>query len=160
MVETTIRKGTRRDAAGFMGLLLGLAKFEHLEPPSAGGRKRLIEDIFARKRLKLLVALEGAKYVGYALYFYTYSSFLARPTLYLEDLFVLGESRRKGVGFALFRRCVDEAMKNGCGRMEWAVLTWNQRAMKFYEKLGARRLDDWYVYRMGSDDLRQVPRSL
>ena len=103
------------------------------------------------------MAAEGEKLVGYALYFYTYSSFLARPSLYLEDLFVLERYRRRGAGFALFRRCVEEAIKRRCGRMEWAVLTWNEKALEFYEKLGAKRLDDWYVYRLDEKSFSRVP---
>jgi len=98
--------------------------------------------------------------VGYALYFYTYSSFVAKPSLYLEDLFVLEEYRKGGVGFALFRRCVREAISKGCGRMEWAVLAWNEKAIKFYEKLGAKRLSDWYVYRLDERALQRTPKSV
>jgi GNAT superfamily N-acetyltransferase len=139
-----LRKGRREDTEQFLGLVLSLARFEHLEPPSAEGKKRLADDLFNKKRIRLFVAAEGKKLVGYALYYYSYSSFTAKPTLYLEDLYVLEEYRKKGVGFALFRRCVDEATVKGCGRMEWSVLTWNEKALKFYEKLGARRMTDWY----------------
>ena len=158
MNQTTVRRGRRADSAGFLKLLLALAEFEHLEPPSADGQRRIVADIFEKKRLNLFVASERGKLVGYALYFYTYSSFLARPTLYLEDLFVLEEHRKKGLGFALFLRCVDEAVKQDCGRMEWAVLGWNKKAIGFYEKLGARRLDEWHFYRLTHDELRQVSR--
>lgn len=137
-----------------------MAKFEHLEPPSEAGRRRLIDDLFKTKRIRLFVATEGEKLVGYALYFHTYSSFVAKPSLYLEDLFVLDKYRKRGVGFALFRRCVDEAISKGCGRMEWAVLTWNEKALRFYERLGARRLSDWYVYRLDEQGLNKVPRTV
>lgn len=104
----------------------------------------------------LFLALQGGKPVGYALYFYTYSSFLAKPTLYLEDIFVLEGFRRRGVGRALFLKCAGEASANDCGRMEWSVLTWNAKAMRFYDALGAKRLSNWCVYRLdsgGLDDL-------
>ena len=120
---------------------------------------RLIEDIFGKKKVNLLVAADGRRLVGYALYFYTYSSFVAKPTLYLEDLYVLDEYRKHGIGFSLFRKCVEIALEAGCGRMEWAVLTWNTKALKFYEKLGARRMSDWYVYRLDERALGRVPRS-
>jgi len=112
-------------------LLLALAEFERPEPPSADGQRRIAADIFEKKRLKLFVASDRGKLVGYALYFYTYSSFLARPTLYLEDLFVLEEHRKKSLGFALFLRCIDEAVRQDCGRMGWAVLGWNKKAIGF-----------------------------
>jgi GNAT superfamily N-acetyltransferase len=153
-----IRRGRRADAGQFIGLVLALAKFERLNPPSARGRRRLIDDIFRAKRINLLVASDGARVVGYALYFYTYSSFVAKPSLYLEDIFVLEEYRKRGIGFRLFRRCVDIALAKGCGRMEWAVLTWNEKALAFYEKLGARRMSDWYVYRLDRLALGRVPK--
>ncbi len=156
--QATVRRGRPADSAGFLKLLMALAEFEHLDPPSADGQRRVVADIFEKKRLNLFVASEQGKLVGYALYFYAYSSFLARPTLYLEDLFVLEEHRKKGLGFALLLRCIDEAVRQGCGRMEWAVLGWNKKAINFYERLDARRLDEWYFYRLTRDELRRVSR--
>jgi GNAT superfamily N-acetyltransferase len=156
MGRIVIRKGRKADAKDFMGLVLALAKFEHLDPPSDAGRRRLVEDVFEKRRINLFVAAEGRRLLGYALYFYTYSSFLAKPSLYLEDLFVVEEHRKRGVGFGLFKRCVDEAVAKGCGRMEWAVLTWNDKALRFYEKLGARRLSEWYVYRLDENNLGKI----
>lgn len=141
-----------------MKLLLALARFEHLDPPSADGQRRIISDIFEKKILNLFVATDRGELVGYALYFYSYSSFLAKPTLYLEDLFVLEEHRKKGLGLALFLRCVDEAINHECGRMEWAVLSWNEKAIAFYEKLGASRLDEWRFFRLTQDGLKRVSR--
>ena len=155
-----VRKGRRSDAEQFVSLVFALAEFEHLEPPSKEGGMRLVDDIFRRKRVNLLVASDSRRLVGYVLYFYAYSSFVAKPTLYVEDLFVLKEYRERGVGFSLFRKCVDIAVAEGCGRMEWAVLTWNDRALRFYERLGARRMSDWYVYRLDEKALGRVPRRL
>lgn len=155
-MKPTITKASRRDSDAFLDLLVGLANFERLEPPDADAKRRITRDIFVKKRAHLLVAKFGRRCVGYALYFYTYSSFLARPTLYLEDIFVSEQFRAKGVGRALFLACVDEAVKEHCGRMEWAVLTWNKNAIKFYEKLGSERLDSWYVYRLNSGSLRRL----
>lgn len=148
MATVGIRRGRREDSAAFLGLVEALAKYEHLDPPSETGRRRLLEDIFKRKRINLLVATDGRGPLGYALYFYSYSSFLAKPTLYIEDIFVHEKHRGSGIGLALFRRCAREAVRQKCGRMEWAVLTWNKGAIDFYEKLGARRLQDWHVYRL------------
>jgi len=117
------------------------------------------QDIFGKKkRLNLFLAFEGAtnrKPVGYALYYFTYSSFLARPTLFLEDLFVDQRFRGKGGGRKLFLACVKEAKAKNCGRMEWAVLTWNKNAIDFYERAGARRLSEWYYYRMDSETIEK-----
>ncbi len=137
----TIRKATRSDSKSFLKLVSTFAEFEDKEPPDKSARVRIIEDIFEKKLAHLLVATSGRKLIGYALYFYTYSSFIARPTLYLEDLFVLEDTRRKGLGKALFTKCVEEAIHHGCYKMEWAVLPWNRNAIDFYEKLGARKLD-------------------
>lgn len=158
MPGVVVRRARRTDSEGFIGLVLALAKFEKLDPPSPEGRMRLVDDVFRKKRINLLVAAEGKKLVGYALYFYSYSSFVARPTLYLEDLFVLDEYRKRGVGSALFRRCVEVAVTMKCGRMEWSVLTWNQKAIEFYERLGARRLSDWHVYRLDEAGFAEAPR--
>ena len=160
MEAITIRRGRRSDSEQLLGLVIALAKFEQLEPPSEQGKKRLLADLFQRRRVRLFVAAEGKRLVGYALYLYSYSSFVAKPTLYLEDLFVLEDYRKKSVGFALFRKCVDEAISKGCGRMEWTVLTWNEKALKFYEKLGARKLSDWYSYRLDERALADVPKRL
>jgi len=160
MRSIQIRAGRKADSEQFIGLVLELAKFERLEPPSESGRRRLADDIFKNKRVNLFVAMDGKKMVGYALYFYSYSSFVAKPTLYLEDLFILEQYRRRGVGFALFRACVEEATSKRCGRMEWTVLTWNEKALRFYEKLGARRLSEWYSYRLDESSLKKVPKRI
>ncbi len=153
----TIRKAVKGDSAGFLKLLVALANFEHLEPPSPSATKRLLRDIFSKKILHLMVAADPrGKVLGYALYFFTYSSFLARATLYLEDLYVDEGQRKRGLGNALFIACVKEAKRNECGRMEWAVLTWNQNAISFYEKLGGRRMDEWYSYRLDSEALKAL----
>ena len=156
MASLVVRRARKSDGQGFLGLLTALANFEKLEPPDEETKRRILQDIFSRRRLGLFVALTAAEVVGYALYFYSYSSFLGRPTLYLEDIFVSDEYRGKGIGASLFRRCAKEALSEGCGRMEWSVLTWNHNAIGFYENVGARRLDEWYVYRLDRSQLRGV----
>ena len=155
----SIRRGTARDAKGFLHLLVSLAEFEKLEPPAPGAQKRIVDDIFVKRRVKLFLACRRRVPIGYALYFYTYSSFLAKPTLYLEDIFVLEEFRRSGVGRTLFLRCVREATSHGCGRMEWSVLNWNSKAIKFYSDLGARRLEEWSVFRLDSSSLKKLAKT-
>jgi GNAT superfamily N-acetyltransferase len=154
--SVVVRKGTRKDSKVFLDMVDSFAAYESLTPPDARARGRIVRDVFAKRLASLFIALYNGKPAGYAIYFYTYSTFLGRPTLYLEDIFVLEAYRRKGVGRALFVRCVREAVKNGCGRMEWAVLTWNRRAMDFYESLGGSRLDDWCIYRLTSDRLLEL----
>jgi GNAT superfamily N-acetyltransferase len=159
MEDFAIRRAKRSDARAFLVLLAALAGFERLEPPDEAAKRRIIKEIFVRRRLGLFVAEVGRELVGYALYFYSYSSFLGRATLYLEDIFVTEKHRRKGIGGTLFRRCAREALAKKCGRMEWAVLTWNRKAIDFYEKIGAERLDDWYVYRLSSDKIADAART-
>lgn len=142
-----IRRAVKSDARSFLKMIVDFASFERLEPPDTAARARLVEDIFDRKLANLLVASSRRRLIGYALYYFTYSSFLARPTLFLEDLFVDEDSRKLGVGNALFEGCREEAARKGCGRMEWAVLTWNKNAIDFYERKGAERLD-WFLYRL------------
>lgn len=148
MDAAVVRRGRRSDSKELIELVVALARFERLNPPSATARRRLLDDIFRKKRVHLFVASQGRRLVGYALYFYSYSSFLAKPTLYLEDLFVSTERRGSGVGTALLRRCAEEALRKACGRMEWAVLTWNEEALRFYEGIGAARMAGWYLYRL------------
>jgi GNAT superfamily N-acetyltransferase len=129
-----------------------LAEFESLTPPDAEAMERLARDATTdRKLFDASIALVGDRAVGYVIYYFTYSTFLARPTLFLEDIFVTEEYRKKGVGRDLFRYCVNEARTRRCGRMEWAVLTWNKDAIDFYEKLGGKRID-WYLYRLGEKE--------
>jgi GNAT superfamily N-acetyltransferase len=156
VADYVIRRAGKKNSAGIVDLLTALANYEHLDPPDAAAKKRILRDIFSKKKLlQLFVAADkpSKKLVGYALFYYTYSSFLARPTLYLEDIFVLEEFRHLGIGKDLFVRCVSEAKRRGCGRMEWAVLTWNEKAIGFYEKLGANRLNEWYYYRLTQDKM-------
>jgi GNAT superfamily N-acetyltransferase len=143
-----VRKARANDSDAFLSLVRALAKFEKLDPPSYSARQRLLKDTFSTKKLKLLLAFSDKTPVAYALYFFTYSSFLARPTLYLEDLFVLEDFRRMQIGKSLFLYLAKEARRLHCGRMEWAVLTWNKNAIGFYERLDAKRLDQWLHYRL------------
>src|ERR1700733_8434503 len=105
MTSYSIRRATRKDASQFLNLLVALADYEHLDPPDLSARKRIIEDIFSKRWLKIFIAVDQKykKLVGYALYFFTYSSFLAKRTLYLEDIFVLEEHRKIGIGWILFQ---------------------------------------------------------
>ncbi|MEI6537593.1 MAG: GNAT family N-acetyltransferase [Verrucomicrobiaceae bacterium] len=153
----TIRPAERADASGFVRLVKELAIFEKLEPPDEAAQARLIEDVFGEiPRIEVWLAVEGTHQepVGYMILLETYSSFLALPTLYLEDVFVLPERRRHGIGGALLRKAVELARERGCGRVEWAALDWNTNARAIYEqKLGVRRMREWVLYRMGQGEM-------
>ena len=161
MSSITLRRAGRADAEAVIGLILALAKFENLPPPDADAQARLVTHGFGdTPHFEVLLAeVEGAPGpVGYALLFPTYSTFLAQPTLYLEDLFVLPDFRRRGIGKALLREGVRLAFERGCGRMEWTCLDWNTSAQEVYDRLGAHRLSEWYVYRMTRDVMARMLR--
>ncbi|HLY09351.1 MAG TPA: GNAT family N-acetyltransferase [Planctomycetota bacterium] len=141
-----IRPYERRDAKALVGLVRALARYEKLRPLPPAAARRLVGD--AGRRFRVLMAEVDGKPVGYAIYFFTYSTFLARPTLYLEDVFVHPDFRRLGLGGRFFSELRREARRERCGRMEWVVLDWNTPARRFYRKLGAKPLDDWITYRL------------
>ena len=153
----SVRKAVRSDADVILALVDGLAAYEKLTPPDAAAKTRLITDIFAeRPRMDVYLGEYGGRAVGYAFVFETYSSFLALPTLFLEDLFVLPQFRSKRVGYTLFTAMVAEAHRRGCGRMEWAVLDWNKLAIDFYKRLGATHMKDWQLYRLLRPDMERI----
>lgn len=151
----------RRARAGEAGILLelirGLAEYEKLAPPDEAAEQRLVRDIFGgRPRLDAFLVFADGRAAGYALVLETYSSFLALPTLYLEDIFVLPEFRGRGAGKALFRAMVREARDRGCGRMEWVVLDWNTSAQEFYRRYGAEELGNWITMRLTRDQIETL----
>ena len=159
MSTLTLRRAERADASAVIGLIIALAEFENLPPPDPEAQARLVEHGFGDSpQFEVLLAeVEGAPSpVGYALLLQTYSTFLAQPTLHLEDVFVLPEYRKRGIGKALLRRCVQAAFERGCGRLEWTCLDWNTNAQALYERMGARRMKEWYLYRMTRDAMARM----
>jgi GNAT superfamily N-acetyltransferase len=134
----------------FVRLIQALADYEHLDRPDAAAVERLRADAFgSRPRFEAALAdAEPGHAVGYAIWFETYSSFLAKPTMYLEDLFVLDQARRSGAGGMLFEHVRSLGARRGCGRMEWQVLDWNRLARDFYDGRDARWLKEWLLYRI------------
>ena len=154
-----LRPLTREHAAAFCELVVALAEFEKLPPPDAAAQARLVEDALgAKPRIEVWLALvnDDAEPCGYMILVETYSSFLALPTLYLEDIFVLPERRKVGVGSALLKKVVSLAHERGCGRVEWTALDWNVNAQQVYEqRMGARRLSEWFHYRMTRTEMTE-----
>src|SRR5690606_17967530 len=135
----------------------GLAEYEHLAHECIATEADLTRSLFGeRPDAEVILAYADDEPAGFALFFHNYSTFLARKGLYLEDLFVLPEHRGKGIGLALLRELARIAVERNCGRMEWAVLDWNQPAIDFYERLGARAMDEWKVYRLTGDSLKNL----
>jgi GNAT superfamily N-acetyltransferase len=152
-----VRKLRPEDAPVLVGLIDALAVYEKLDPPDEAAKARLIADLFSeRPRVESFLAIVNGVAAGYTFIFETYSTFLALPTLFLEDLFVLPEYRSRMVGSALFRAMVQEAHTRGCGRMEWNVLDWNQLAIDFYERYGAMRQREWLGYRLVRTDMERL----
>ena len=136
----------------FIQLIRELAKYERLEGPDAQATERLKQDgLSDSPKYEAYIGNLNGVPIAYLIYFMTYSTFLALPTLYVEDIFILEEHRRKGFGQQILNFCVKQAKAQNCGRVEWAVLTWNEPAIKFYEKNDAHRLG-WYFYRLTRDD--------
>lgn len=152
-----IRRARPEEAPILLSLIDALADYEKLAPPDEGARTRLVRDIFGEKpRLDAWLAFLDGEAAGYALVLETYSSFLALPTLYLEDIFVKTDFRGKGAGAGLFQEMVAEADRRGCGRMEWVVLDWNRLAQDFYAKYGSKHLDDWRTMRLTREDFGRI----
>ena len=154
-----IRRGTERDVPTILKLIRGLAEYERLAHEVEATTARVRAHGFGRRRyFETIICRRGGTPVGFALYFFTYSTFLARPTLYLEDLFVLPEERGTGAGKALLRALARIAVRRGCGRLEWAVLDWNRPAIGFYKRLGAKLRRQWILTRLTGAPLRRLAR--
>jgi len=158
MTETTekinIRKATIEDSDVLCNLIDALAHYEKLIPPDAEAKERLKLDVCGPfPRITAWLGEYEGKVVSYAITCFTYSSFLAKPTLYIEDIFVLPEYRKKGIGKALVNYCALVALQEDCGRMEFQVLDWNKPSIDFYEKLGAKHMKEWFPFRMEREAL-------
>jgi GNAT superfamily N-acetyltransferase len=149
MASVVIRPATQDDTATILQMINALADYEKRLHESVGTEEQIREHLFGENRYaRVLLAEDGDRPVGFALYFFTYSTFLARPTLYIEDLFVLETERGKGIGKKLFAALGAVATDHGCGRMEWSVLDWNTPAIAFYKSLGAFETKEWLHYRL------------
>lgn len=161
MSDITIRQATRADKKSFIGLVDAHAAFEKMPPLTEEAKGRLLRDGFSDHRLysAFLASLDGRD-VGYAITYEAYSSFLARPVFYLEDIFVYEDVRGKGFGGAMFQYLVEEAVDRGCARMEWMVVDWNDNAIGFYERRGAIQLSEWHSYRLDEEQLKKLAQRI
>jgi GNAT superfamily N-acetyltransferase len=152
-----IRPGTAADVRLIAEFIRSLAEFEKLEHEVTFSEDQLRRTLFGNKRhAEVMLGFMEDKPAGFAVYYFTYSTFLARPGLYLEDLFVKPQLRGKGIGTALFNRALKRAREEGCGRFEWSVLHWNSPAIEFYEKLGAQAQKEWVRYRLDEKQIQQL----
>jgi GNAT superfamily N-acetyltransferase len=154
MTGLVVREAQPGDEGSIFGLIQALAEYEKLSEQVTGSPEALGRDLFgARPAAEAVVAEVDGVAVGYALYFGTYSTFLTRPGVYLEDLFVLPEHRGQGIGRALLSLVASVTVRRGGGRLEWSVLDWNEPAIQFYLSLGAEPLEEWTMYRVTGDAL-------
>jgi GNAT superfamily N-acetyltransferase len=157
----SIRAATAADVDEILALIRELAEYERAPGDVSATPADLLRDGFGdHPRFHVLLACEGEKVAGFAFYFFTYSTWRAQPTLYLEDLFVRPAYRRLGLGLELMRRLAEEAVKTGCGRFQWQVLDWNEPAVRFYETLGAKVLREWWTVRVEGDAIARLAASL
>jgi GNAT superfamily N-acetyltransferase len=155
-----IRPARVEDVPIILGLIRELATYERAPDEVTATEEQLVDVLFGEKRVaEVLLAFEGKSPVGFAVFFHNFSTWLGRPGLYLEDLFVKPDKRGKGYGRALLVDLAKIARDRGCGRMEWAVLNWNEPAIKFYRSLGAKPLDEWTVYRLTGDGITRLAES-
>lgn len=152
-----IRFAERRDVPVIAELIRALSRYEKLEHEVTMTEELIDKTLFGpRPYAETLLAEENGRAIGFALFFHNFSTFLAQPGIYLEDLYVMEEHRSKGVGRALLERLAAIAVERDCGRLEWAVLDWNTDAIGFYKRLGAKPNSDWTVYRLTGEPLRTL----
>ncbi|TMC97160.1 MAG: GNAT family N-acetyltransferase [Chloroflexi bacterium] len=158
-MTVSIRPPIQDDVPVIAELIRGLARFEKLEHEVVMTEDLLATALFGeRQYAEVLLAEDEGLAVGFALFFHNFSTFLGRPGIYLEDLFVMPEHRSKGIGRLLLASLARLAVERGCGRLEWAVLDWNREAIRFYERLGARPNSDWTIYRLTGEALSGLAR--
>ena len=149
-----IRKASKQDAPLIFDFIYQLAVYEKMESDVKTSPEELSKALFENQYAQVLIAEEETKPVGFALYFFNFSTFLGRPGLYLEDLFVDPAYRGKGYGKALLIELSRIAKSKNCGRMEWSVLKWNTPSIEFYKALGAKEMEEWSVYRLEENELK------
>lgn len=159
MKPLKIRPATAQDVPSILSFIQDLAEFEKLSHEVVATEETLKATLFGgRPVAEVLIAEWENKPAGFALFFHSYSTFLAKPGIYLEDLFVRTQYRSQGIGEALLRELAVLAKERSCGRLEWSVLDWNERALKFYRGLGAKPMSDWTVQRMTEEVFTKLAR--
>jgi GNAT superfamily N-acetyltransferase len=152
-----IESATERDVPVILRMIKGLAEYEQLGDHVIATEEKLRATLFGpHPAAEVLIGYDGSAPVGFALFFQVYSTFLAQPGIYLEDLFVVPEARAHGYGRQLLAHLARVAAERGCGRLEWSVLDWNQPAIGFYKKLGAIPMEDWTIFRLTGDALTHL----
>ena len=152
-MKTQFRNATENDCALILEFIKALAEYEKMSDDVVATEELLREWIFEKQKAEVIFALEDGREVGFALFFHNFSTFVGKAGLYLEDLFVKPEYRKRGHGKALILELARIANERGCGRMEWSCLDWNQPSIDFYLSLGAKPMNEWTTYRLSGDAL-------
>ncbi len=158
MEELRFRYAKEADCGLILGFIKELAEYEHMADQVVATEELLREWIFRKGRAEVIFACVDGREIGFALFFYNFSTFLGRAGLYLEDLFVKPEYRGRGYGKAVLKQLAKIAVERGCGRFEWWCLDWNKPSIDFYLSLGAQPMDEWTVYRITGDTLTELTK--
>ena len=158
LVKPRIVPATKKDVPLIRELILELAEYERALPGEAPVTERdLAATLFGKQpAAEVLIAYLGDQPAGFALFFHNYSTWLGKRGIFLEDLFVRPRARKHGIGFALLRELARIAVERDCGRMDWSVLNWNELAISFYKRIGAKPMDDWTTFRLTGDALAHI----
>lgn len=153
MSNFVIRKAMREDISDILYFINELAKFEKLGDQVKTSKEELEKNIFDNNYAKVLLLESNKRKIGFCLYYYTFSTFEGKPSLYLEDLFVISDERNKGYGKETLKYLANKALEKGCSRFEWSCLNWNKTAIDFYLKFGALPQDEWTLFRLEGTSL-------
>ena len=153
-----IRQAERKDVSLILKFIKGIAEYEKMLDEVVATEELLTEWVFDKGHAEVIIAEEDGVPVGFSLYFYNFSTFMGRAGLYIEDIFVWPEYRKKGYGKALFLHLAKKAHEMGCGRMEWCCLDWNTPSIEFYRSMGARSMDGWSTYRLTKEQLAELSK--
>ena len=158
MAQVSYRFATEADVGIILNFIRGLAVYEKMEADVVATEALLHHWLFEKQTAQVLFAVEDGQEVGFALYFHNFSTFLGRAGIYLEDLYVLPEYRGKGYGKGLLRKLAKTAVAQGCGRLEWCCLDWNQPSIAFYRSVGAVSMDEWTTFRLTGSALEDFAK--
>ena len=150
------RFANKDDAGILLGFIKELAEYEHMESDCIADEKTLCERLFENKKAEVLLAYEDTTPIGYALFFHSFSTFIGKDGIYLEDLYITPCARKKGHGKKLFTEVAKIAEARGCARLEWSCLDWNTSSIEFYLSLGAVAMDGWTMYRLTEDKIKSL----
>ena len=151
-----IRETSEEDCSLILSLIKEIAEYEKMSDEVIATEESLKESIFKNNRAEVVILELDEKAVGYALFFYNFSTFIGKSGLYLEDIFIKKEARGRGIGKEVFKFLVKKAKEEGCKRMEWTCLNWNEPSIKFYKSLGATPMDEWTIYRLTEKEINKL----